>query len=79
MLLMTLTFLIYKILLVLVIFLISLGVAAYSTWGERKVAAFMQDRIGPNRAGPWGLLQPIADGVKMFTKEEFIPASANKF
>lgn len=79
MLLMSLTFLIYKVVLVLFIFTISLVVAMYSTWGERKVAAFMQDRIGPNRAGPWGLLQPLADGVKMFTKEEFIPASANKF
>lgn len=79
MLLMTLTFLIYKLILVLAIFLLSLGVAAYATYGERKVAAFMQDRIGPNRAGPFGILQPIADGVKMFTKEEFIPANANRF
>ena len=50
----------------------------YSTYGERKVAAFMQDRIGPNRAGPLGLLQPLADGLKMFMKEDIIPLTANK-
>lgn len=58
--------------------LITLGVAAYATYAERKVAAFMQDRIGPDRAGPFGLLQPIADGVKMIMKEDFMPASANR-
>jgi NADH:ubiquinone oxidoreductase subunit H len=57
----------------LVLFVITLTVAAYSTYGERKVAAFLQDRIGPNRAGPFGLLQPLADGAKMFMKEDFIP------
>jgi len=72
-------FLVYKLIMVLVVFLVSLGVAAYSTYGERKFAAFLQDRIGPNRAGPFGLLQPIADGVKMFMKEEFIPAASNKW
>jgi len=51
----------------------------YSTYAERKVAAFMQDRIGPNRAGPLGLLQPLADGVKMFMKEEIIPTVSSKF
>ena len=60
-----LTFIIYKSILVLIVFLISLGVAAYATYGERKVAAFMQDRIGPDRAGPFGILQPLADGLKM--------------
>ena len=72
-------FIIYKIILVIVVFAISLGVAAYSTYGERKVAAFMQDRIGPDRAGPFGLLQPLADGLKMFMKEEIIPSVSNKF
>jgi NADH-quinone oxidoreductase subunit H len=61
-----------------VLFVITLTVAAYSTYGERKVAAFLQDRIGPNRAGPFGLLQPLADGVKMFMKEDFVPAAANR-
>ncbi|MFN7115882.1 MAG: NADH-quinone oxidoreductase subunit NuoH [Saprospiraceae bacterium] len=72
-------FLVYKLIMVVVVFLISLGVAAYSTYGERKFAAFLQDRVGPNRAGPFGLLQPIADGVKMFMKEEFIPVASNKW
>ncbi len=57
----------------------SLGIAMYSTLLERKLAAWLQDRIGPNRAGPGGMFQPLADGVKLFFKEEFIPASANKF
>ncbi len=60
------------------ILVVSLVVAMYSTYGERKVAAFMQDRIGPNRAGIFGLLQPLADGIKMFSKEEIIPAVSNK-
>lgn len=64
--------------LVVILFLISLGVAAYATYAERKVAAFLQDRLGPNRAGPFGILQPIADGVKMFMKEEIIPNVSNK-
>jgi NADH-quinone oxidoreductase subunit H len=68
-----------KTILIAVLFLISLGVAAYSTYFERKVAAFMQDRIGPDRAGPFGLLQPLADGVKFFFKEEIIPNAADKF
>lgn len=68
-----------KTILILIIFMISLGIAAYSTYGERKVAAFLQDRVGPDRAGPFGILQPLADGVKMFLKEEIIPTSSNKF
>jgi NADH-quinone oxidoreductase subunit H len=72
-------FVIEKMILISVLFLVTLGVAAYSTYGERKVAAFFQDRLGPDRAGPWGLLQPIADGVKMFTKEDFMPNQAEKW
>ncbi len=72
-------FLIEKLLLITVILFGSLGVAMYATWGERKVAAVMQDRRGPNRAGPFGLFQPLADGVKLFMKEEIIPDSSTKF
>lgn len=71
--------LIFKIIFVVAVFTVSLVVAMYSTYAERKVAAFLQDRIGPNRAGPFGILQPMADGVKMFMKEEIIPAKADKF
>ena len=49
--------------LIVTVFAITLGVAAYSTYGERKIAAFLQDRLGPSNAGPWGLLQPSAEGV----------------
>ena len=71
--------LLFKIALVVIIFAISLLMALYSTYAERKVAAFFQDRLGPNRAGPWGLLQPFADGIKMFLKEEIIPTNASAF
>src|ERR1700741_2713809 len=69
----------YKVGLVLAIFVITLVIAMYSTYAERKIAAFMQDRVGPDRAGPFGILQPLADGVKMFMKEEIIPNVSNKF
>ena len=69
----------YKLILVLAVFSIALLVATYSTYAERKVAAFLQDRLGPNKAGPYGLLQPIADAVKMFRKEEIIPDVSNKW
>ena len=51
---------------------------AYMTFAERKVAALFQTRVGPNRAGPWGLLQPAADGLKLIFKEELIPGGADK-
>jgi NADH-quinone oxidoreductase subunit H len=73
------TILIIKGLVILVIFGITLLIATYSTYAERKVAAFLQDRLGPDRAGPWGLLQPLADAGKMFFKEDFIPAQASKW
>jgi len=61
------------------IFAITMLAAMYSTWAERKVAAWLQDRVGPNRAGTFGLLQPLADGLKLFSKEEFLPNTPNKF
>ncbi|GAC1421588.1 MAG: NADH-quinone oxidoreductase subunit NuoH [Flavisolibacter sp.] len=67
-----------KLILVVFIVTISLIVAMYSTYAERKIAAFLQDRRGPNRAGPFGLLQPVADGVKLFMKEEIIPLASSK-
>ncbi|WP_423147545.1 NADH-quinone oxidoreductase subunit NuoH [Rubrolithibacter danxiaensis] len=76
---MELAFVIEKFVLITVIFAISLGVAAYSTLAERKIAGFLQDRVGPHRAGPGGMFQPLADGLKMFFKEEIIPAQANHF
>ncbi|MCS7270338.1 MAG: NADH-quinone oxidoreductase subunit NuoH [Gemmataceae bacterium] len=56
----------------------ALGLAGYLVLSERKIAAWIQDRKGPNRVGPGGLFQPIADGVKMFLKEEVIPAHVDK-
>jgi NADH-quinone oxidoreductase subunit H len=54
------------------------GIVAYMVWLERKVAARFQDRIGPNRVGPLGLLQPIADAIKLITKEDIVPRSADQ-
>jgi NADH-quinone oxidoreductase subunit H len=73
------SFIIYKSIVCVGVFTMALVVAMYSTWWERKFAAFLQDRLGPNRAGPFGLLQPLADGVKMFMKEEIIPNVSNRF
>jgi NADH-quinone oxidoreductase subunit H len=73
------TFIIEKSVVILVVFAVTMLMAMYSTWAERKVAAYLQDRVGPNRAGWGGLLQPLADGLKLFAKEEFIPNTPNKF
>ncbi len=72
-------FIVQKTILIACIFGAMMGIAAYTTLAERKFAAFFQDRIGPNRAGPFGLLQPLADGLKFFFKEEFMPAKADRF
>lgn len=68
-----------KLILILLVFTITLVVAMYATWAERKVAGFIQDRYGPNRAGIWGLLQPVCDGTKLFAKEDFRPDTPNKW
>jgi len=72
-------FILEKFLLIGLIVSLSMVVAMYATYGERKVAAWLQDRIGPNRAGPFGILQPLADGGKLFFKEEIIPLISSKF
>ena len=72
-------FIIEKSVIIFVVFALTMLMAMYSTWAERKVAAFLQDRVGPNRAGWGGLLQPLADGAKLFTKEEFFPNTPNRF
>ena len=72
------TLIIEKSIVILVVFAVTMLMAMYSTWAERKVAAYLQDRVGPNRAGWGGLLQPLADGLKLFAKEEFSPNTPNK-
>ncbi len=67
-----------KLVLIAIIVFASLGIALYTTFAERKVAAVLQDRPGPERAGPFGLFQPLADGLKLIMKEEIIPTSSNK-
>lgn len=73
------TIIIEKTIFIVIIFAITMLMAMYSTLAERKVAAWLQDRIGPNRAGKGGILQPLADGLKLFSKEEFLPNTPNKF
>lgn len=73
------TLVLEKLILILVVVSISLLIAMYSTWAERKVAGALQDRPGPNRFGWFGLLQPVADAIKLFSKEDIIPTKANKW
>lgn len=69
----TLQFLLTSALKVVMVTVVILTIVAYTVYVERKVCAFIQDRIGPNRTGPFGLLQPLADAVKAFLKEDFVP------
>lgn len=64
---------------IVVVIVLLQGAFAYATWFERRVLARMQWRLGPNRTGPFGLLQPIADGLKVLFKEQLIPAQARRF
>src|ERR1043166_4242747 len=60
------------------VFAVLMTIVAYAVWVERKVSAAIQDRLGPNRFGPFGLLQPLADAVKSFLKEDFTPGHVRK-
>src|SRR5881275_583908 len=61
-----------------IVFLVILPMVSYAVYAERKVSALIQDRLGPNRVGPAGLFQPIADAMKFLLKEDFTPAHVNK-
>src|ERR1051325_1026404 len=62
-----------------IILFVLVTAVAYLTFLERKVMSWIQLRVGPNRVGPWGLLQPLADGVKMILKEDLVPLQANRW
>lgn len=64
---------------VIILTILLLVAAAFGVWLERKISAWIQNRIGPNRVGPYGLLQPFADVIKLFLKEDIIPFAADKF
>ncbi len=74
----SLWFILEKAILIACIIGLSFFIAMYTTYAERKVAGWLQDRHGPNRAGPFGIFQPLADGGKLFFKEEIIPLASNK-
>ena len=75
----TVNYVIWPFIQVGLVIVITTGWVAYATYLERKISAFMQARLGPMRVGPWGLLQPIADGIKLLTKEDFIPENADRW
>ncbi len=75
----TVNYVVWPFIQISLVVVITTGWVAYATYLERKISAFMQARLGPMRVGPWGLLQPIADGIKLLTKEDFIPENADRW
>src|ERR1035438_8261151 len=71
-------FILFSALKVIGVFSVLMFIVAYVVWVERRTAAFIQDRLGPNRVGPFGLLQPAADAIKSFLKEDFTPGQVRK-
>src|SRR6185295_4951505 len=71
-------FILFSALKIFGVFSVLMTIVAYAVWVERKVSAAIQDRHGPNRFGPFGLLQPLADAVKSFLKEDFTPGHVRK-
>src|SRR5213595_4310000 len=75
----TVNYVIWPFIQVGLVVVITTGWVAYATYLERKISAFIQARLGPMRVGPWGLLQPIADGLKLLVKEDFVPGNADRW
>lgn len=71
-------FLVFALVKIVCVIGVMMPMFAYAVMAERRISAWIQDRIGPNRVGPWGLLQPMADGVKALLKEDFTPAYVRK-
>src|SRR5438445_12455871 len=71
-------FILFSAVKIVCVFGVLMFIVAYAVWVERKVSAAIQDRRGPNRVGLFGLLQPVADGIKAFLKEDFTPGHVRK-